>query len=58
MRALRRILREEMPGASPEEMEVWAEQFRDLPEETVRFLLQQKRHTDSLAADAPADEIA
>lgn len=60
LKALRRIVAEEMPGASEQEMDVWTEQFMDLPEETVRFLLRQKRTSDGVppAAVPPPPESA
>lgn len=51
LEALRRIVGEEMPNASEDAKEIWAQQFRDLPEETVRFLLRQKVRSDNETAD-------
>ncbi len=42
LKELRRIVADEMPNASSEEADIWTEEFRDLPEDAVRFLLRQK----------------
>lgn len=46
LKTLRRIVSEEMPSASAEEVKIWTNEFQDLPEEAVRFLLRQKRESD------------
>ncbi|MFK7820140.1 MAG: hypothetical protein AB8G99_15570 [Planctomycetaceae bacterium] len=46
LKELRRIVSEEMPGASDDKIQIWAEEFKDVPEQMVRFMLRQKRAND------------
>lgn len=46
LKVLRRIVKEEMPDASADEVRIWTEEFKDLPEDAVRFMLKQKRRSD------------
>lgn len=45
LKALRKLVAEQMPGASDQEIKIWSNEFQDLPEEAVKFLLQQKRES-------------
>ncbi len=61
VKALRRIVKEEMPGASADEVKIWTDEFKDLPEDAVRFLLKQKRQSDgipSIVIPDPAQQPA
>ena len=48
LKELRRIVSEEMPGASDVQLDVWTEEFADMPEEAVRMMLQQRRELKGL----------
>lgn len=53
LKTLGKVVKDEMPNASAEEVRIWADEFKDLPEEAVRFLLRQKRHSDGNSAATP-----
>ncbi len=55
LKALQRIVAEEMPQATAEEISIWTEEFQDLPEDAVRFLLRQRRMTRGATAPGEAD---
>ena len=48
LKELRRIVSEELPSASDEQVQIWAEEFKDVPEQMVRFMLRQKRSNDDV----------
>lgn len=54
LKELRRIVAEEMPGASDVQKDVWTEEFADMPEEAVRLMLQQRRELMGLPAPTPS----
>lgn len=43
LKALRKIVSEEWPDATEDQIRIWAEDFKDIPEEGLRLMLRQKR---------------